>query len=229
VVPEVRLTEGANQLTVALRGPGGLGPRSTPIVVTVDRTAPHLAVTDPGNRTKTIEDTTEVVGTSEVGAKVRVTNEMADYDSGMFTVGPGGDFEFLGVRLAKGRNEITVTSQNPTGQSQTATVVVTRRDGKPSIKIKAPKELDARTLPKTIKVVVDVKDANGDKLVGAPVSYSLQGPGRPARSFDGVTNGNGRSVWPVEIERGSDPAVIAVTVTSPTDQVRTRKHQIVFE
>ncbi len=229
MVTGVRLTEGFHELTAALEGPGGLGPRSEPVDVTMDRDAPKLEFTAPANKSTTFEDTVEVAGTSEVGAEVRLTNTTADWASPAFVVGPDGDFVWT-VPLAKGRNEIAARSKNQAGRTQDDSIVVVRKDGKPKIKINAPKTLKGGSLPKTIEIVVDVGDTGGDAMAGAEVSYHLQGVGWPTETSESETNDDGRSSWKVVVKPvAGDYVSLAVSVTSPYGQTRTAKRQIKIE
>lgn len=226
VVSGVRLVEGLNELTAALEGPGGLGPRSEAVDVTLDRDAPQLQITAPGNKAKTFEDTIEVAGTSEVGAKVRIVNPAKDFDPGPLTVGPDGDFS-LDVPLKKGRNVITASSQSQAGRPRNESVVVTRLDGKPVIELDAPQQVKRGRLPKEVKVAIDVTDSSGEPMADAPVNSYLQALGSPAENFEGQTNDKGRATWSFEVKRGSAESVtIVVSVTSPYGQARTVKQEI---
>jgi Glucodextranase, domain B len=230
VIAGVPLVEGTNELTAALKGPGGLGPSSESIEVTLDRTAPHLELTSPADRTKTFDEIIKLVGMSEPGAEVRVLNAAADSDSGPLVVGSDGAFD-VDVRLAKGRNVITAESTSQAGRKQDASIVVTRNDGKPVISLKVVPQTLERGLPsQSVKVVVTVKDAAGDKMPGATVSYHVSGGQREADQLTSETDDKGRSTWSTQIKGGSDdPVLLAVSVTSPFDQSRTVKRQIPFE
>lgn len=226
VVPSARLAEGLNELTVALEGPGGLGPRSEPIEVTLDRDLPPLSLISPENRSKTFEGSIDVSGTSEPGATVRLLNSAADFDSGEFVVGRDGAFDFV-VELEKGRNQITAESRDEADRLRTTSIVVTRKDGKPVIELRAPKSVRLSSLPKTVNIVVDVKDTAGDPMPGAVVNFYLQGVERLADQLAAESNDAGRAKWSVIVEGGSrEPVGIAVTVTSPYGQTRKAKQEI---
>jgi hypothetical protein len=207
-VPEVPLAAGQNVLTAALRGPGGLGPESEPVSVTQDRDAPVLRITAPKTGLDTFDSSITVAGTSEPGASVKVENTANRWDADI-GVGPSGDFE-ANVPLAMGRNRISVSSTDAAGMEQRDAIAVTRKDGKPVIKISAPKQVARAELPKLIRIVVDVSDVDGVKLQDATVSYTLGGPGWTAQDFEDQTDANGRSSWEVELVAGgsgSDPTI----------------------
>ena len=96
--------------------------------------------------------------------------------------------------LAMGRNRISVSSTDAAGMEQRDAIVVTRKDGRPVIKISAPKQVARAELPKLIRIIVDVSDVEGVKLQDATVSYTLGGPGWTAQDFEDQTDANGRSV-----------------------------------
>jgi hypothetical protein len=217
-VSDVPLVAGANELTAALQGPGGLGPISEAVSITQDRDAPVLRISAPKAGTETLETTIEVTGTSEPGASVAVSNGANRWDADV-GVGPAGSFE-VRVPLALGRNRIVVRSTDVAGMEQQDDVVVVRKDGRPKIKISAPKQVSRADLPKLIRIVVDVSDANGDDIQDAVVTYTLGGPGWTAQDFEDRTDADGRSTWEVELVAGgsdSDPT-LGVEVIAPNGE-----------
>jgi hypothetical protein len=226
-VQGVRLAPGENLISAVLGTPAGLGPASEPVKVTVDRNAPSLKITAPKNKSETYEDTVLVEGTSEVGANVHVKNTTNDDDKTV-VVGPSGEFSVT-VRLKRQLNKIEATSVDNAGVPRTEKVRVTRLDGRPTIKITAPDEIKRSSLPKTVRIVIDVSDAAGNKMEGAQVAYTLGAPDRTSLTEPDETNANGRSVWQPEIEPASatvDRLELGVVVTSPTGHPRTREHKI---
>jgi len=216
VVPGVRLLEGANELTAALRGPGGLGPLSEPVLMTVDRDAPRLSITSPENGATTFEDLIEITGTSEPGAEVRIRNLTAVSDE-TIVVGPNGTYQQI-VPLKKDTNKIVVTSTDAAGMDRKVKISVERLGGKPVIKLAAPKELERSLLPKEVRISVQVTDSAGENIEGAMVSYSLGGLQRIAETFVEETNSKGKSSWNVMVTPGGpglNPVQVTVEVTTP--------------
>jgi hypothetical protein len=214
-VPDVPLVEGQNVLTAALAGPGGMGPVSDPVAIIQDRDAPVLGIDSPEDGTETTESTIGLSGTSEAGASVTIENAAKGWDNTL-RVGPSGSFE-ISVPLALGRNRISIHSKDGAGMEQRATVVVQRKDGRPVIKLSAPKRLARGELPKQIRVVVDVTDADGKAIEGATVSYNLGGPGRESVDFDDETSASGRSTWEVQLVAGASESspILGVEVIAP--------------
>jgi len=219
-VNDVPLLEGTNTLTAVLRGPGGLGPESDPVTVTQDRDAPVLKVTGPKDGASTFDSEIVLSGTSEAGATVMVTNAAKGWDSSL-VVGPSGTFEVV-VPLALGKNRIVASSTDRAGMERKDTVSVQRKDGRPVVKISAPKRVSRGSLPKDVRIVVDVSDVDGKKIEAATVSYSLGGPGWTAEDYVDETDASGRSVWRVELSAGgsqSDP-LVSVEVIAPNRERR---------
>jgi hypothetical protein len=217
-VTDVPLVAGANVLTAALRGPGGLGPESEPIAVTQDRDAPVLDVTTPKDGLETTESEIGVAGTSEAGASVKVENLAKGWDATL-VVGPSGSFELV-VPLALGKNRIVARSTDGAGMERRDDVVVERKDGRPVIKLTAPNRVSRADLPKEVRVVVDVTDVDGKAIEGANVSYGIGGPGGTTEDFSDETNAEGRSTWQVDVVAGSSQssAIVSVEVIAPNGE-----------
>jgi hypothetical protein len=204
-----------NELTVAFRTDAGIGPPSAPIVVTQDPDAPALTITAPADRAEVSARTVTVQGTSEVGAEVTIRNESNGVGPLPLTVGSGGEFEKV-VQLKYGNNRIVVESRGPTAMSPRKVVRVTRVDSRPYVKVEVtPKRISK---PGPIKVAVTVTDAEGERMAGATVAYTLGSLTSPTDTHSTVTGANGRSVWKPEVAWSSslaDTIILGVTVTSP--------------
>jgi hypothetical protein len=226
-VQGVRLTPGQNILTAALGGPGGPGPASEPIMVTYDEDKPKLTITSPKNKTKTYDDSIRVEFTSEVGAAVRVVNEANSfYDKQV--VATSGQASSL-VRLDYGKNHIVATSTDSAGQEQPDDINVVRIDGRPKVKVKAPKSVDP---PETVRIVVDVTDRQGKPMPEAQVHFTLGARNQFTASDIVVTNDKGRAVWQPEISRSSSPAdalELVVVAIAPSGDKKPVARQIALK
>lgn len=217
-VPEVELLAGrANVLTAALVGPGNaMGPRSEPVVVTHDSEAPQLEIVSPSRGDTVYAKTVEVTLISEAGAEVRIRNSAADFESTV-TLGQSGE-RSVTVPLVMGANPIVVKSTDQVGTPQTRRVRVRRLNGQPTFEVKVvPKRLKRSSLPRNLRVVVDVTDARGKPMPDATVAFTLGGD-ILSETGEGTTDAEGRSVWEVEVPRTSAPAealALGITVTSP--------------
>jgi hypothetical protein len=217
-VEGVPLQSGRNVLTAALEGPGGLGPASAPVVVHQDRSAPELRIVAPEAGTETFDDQVDVIVSSEPGAALVISNQATKRDND-YTVGPSGTHE-VSVRLAMGRNRISVTSTDDAGMKQDESVVVVRHDGRPVIKLTGTKQVKRGELPARLRFVVDVKDADGNAISGATVTFTLGGPGWASDEFVDTTSGSGRSVWQPDLVAGAseDDPRVTVEVVAPNGE-----------
>lgn len=213
-VKSVRVEPGQHELTAVLGVPGAFGPPSEPVLLTVDRDAPDLAITSPSNKTTVYEETVVVEGTSQVGAKVRIRNK-ANGQKRDVTVGNSGTFS-ASIKLKRGEtNEIAATSVDEAGIPRTKTVRVDRLDGRPRVKIKSG-PIDRSS--GNARIVVDVSDAKDKPLKEAQVDFALGGPGSSVETETLYSDADGRVVWKTTVEPGSptdDALELAVTVTHP--------------
>jgi hypothetical protein len=231
-VEGVEIADGVNELTALLKGPGGWGPRSEPVSITVDREAPDLLIVSPEDRHVTYEDTVRVEIAWEPGADVTVRNATRDFRQPL-PLGPSGDVAVT-VPLKLGVwNTIKVRGRDRAGVPRTAQVEVKRVDGTPRIKIKKIDPLRRSALPAKIKVIVTVRDAEGEPMEGAEVSYALGGADRTTDVSVGYTNAKGRSSWNPTVSGSSstaDALELVVTVTSSlSEDTATETQKIPFE
>ena len=214
-VEGVRLAPGANALTAVLGSSlAGLGPVSEPITVTLDEELPDLEIVAPKKKYQTYEDKVTVEVASEVDASVTVRNMANDHDPEV-TIGPSGTASTV-IKLKRGKNRIVATSVDQAGQPKRAERVVTRLDGRPTIKLKVPESVNP---PEEIRIVAEVTDSNKQPMEGAEVNFSLVAPNQSTLTEPGVTNAKGRAVWEVQISNSSSPAdalEVAVLVISPS-------------
>ena len=215
-VEGVRLLEGTNIITAALRGPGGLGPLSDPVSVVLDRTVTPLTVNAPSDKLTTTDATVVVSGKSEPGASVAIRNPAKDWEDPK-VIGPSGSFEVT-VPLAMGKNRIAIVSTDDAGNERRISKLVTRKDGRPRLKLSAPKRIKASALPTTVKVQVVVNDANGRSIEDAEVVFAAAVPGQSSETNEEQTDEKGRVVWRLPISKGSgrgDLILVNVVVTAP--------------
>lgn len=229
VVEGVRLDEGPNVLTAVLRGPGGAGPASEPVTVALDRTPPDLTVSAPRENRKTTEPNIAVTGTSEPGATVGVRNATRGWEDPA-VVGPSGSFEML-VPLSQGRNRIVIRATDPAGNVRRITRFVEQQDGRPVVRLKAPKSVKVASLPTNIRIQARVSDADGEPIQGADIVFSITVPGQGSEIHEGVTNPAGRSNWRPSIGSGGrrgDIIIVNAQVTAPNGQQRKASVEIPY-
>lgn len=214
----VEVDEGANELTALLAGPAGLGPRSEPVVVIVNREAPGLEVIAPEDKSEVYEKVVRVEGTSEVGAEVKVRNETTGTTKEYGVIGADGEFA-VSMPLKRGvNNKIKVISRGSAGIPQEKPIRVTQVDGRVKVKIRKIDPVDVAALPAEVRIVVDVTDMQGKPMPKAAVFLSLGGPSQESEQVTLTTNDAGRVVWETTIETGierTDTLGVSAEVTSP--------------
>jgi hypothetical protein len=213
-VQGVRLAPGENVLTAVLGSPAGPGPTSPPARVTLDEEVPVLTIVAPKKKHQTYDDTVLVEVTSEVDASVTIRNLANDHDV-TATIGPAGSAAKR-VQLKYGKNRIEAVSVDQAGLDQDDHVVVTRLDGKPRVKLKAPAKVKP---PAEIRIVAEVTDSKGRPMEGAEAYFTLTAANQSTQDENTITNAKGRAVWEVAVARSSSPAEaleLGVVVISPT-------------
>jgi hypothetical protein len=212
-VTEIRLRLGDNVLTAALVGPGGMGPRSEPITVTVDREAPAVRIEAPRNGQSVQGASVNVRGTTEPGALVTITNRGHGGPYSL-TAGPDGAFR-ASVALATGGNRITVRVEDDLGNARTADLRVVRGRFEATARLRLrPRELRLARLPARLTITLVVRSTQGDPVARAPVVFSLGPFGQSVDTFETTTDRDGRAVWVKNIPRdGARRGVGKVTAT----------------
>ena len=212
-VQGVELALGPNELTAVLKGPGGWGPRSEPVVVTVNRDLKQLTIVAPEDGYETYDDTVVLEIDGEPGSRVLVKNQTNTFEQPV-TLGPNGQGDVT-VTLKKGvANRVQASHRDGARVLKTEKLRVKRLDPRPRVKIKDIAPIDASGLPAKVKVQVTVTDADGNPMPGAKIDYELGGPGRIAMDDVGFTNDKGRATWnPTVADSSSDTEEIQLTVT----------------
>ncbi len=217
VVPSVRVAEGLNEITAVLYGLNGPGPSSEPVLITVDREAPELAITAPKDKAEVYDATVTVEGTSEVGAEVLIRNATNGYKR-KERVGPSGTFDTV-IKLKRNvDNKIVATSVDEAGVPRSAEVHVTRLDGRPIIKLKRLPKVKRASLPAKIKIRATITNENGKPLGDVVVDFGLGGADRITISDSIYTDARGKAVWKPTVAASSsttDQLLLSVTATSP--------------
>ena len=75
-------------------------------------------------------------------------------------------------------------------------------------------------LPQRIRITAIVKDADGEPIPDATVTFSLSGLGWPTANFEDTTDADGRSEWRTELAAGGsqEPVRATVEVVAPNGE-----------
>jgi hypothetical protein len=202
LVPAIPLIEGQNEITAAVVGPDGEGPRSTPIVIVLDTEDPPLAISGPEDesRVKASIQTVTVEGTTQPDANVSVRNGNT---GGSASEEARADGHFaIKIGLADGTNTLAVTATDPAGNETTKTVSILRGTGKLTARVSVgPGRVKASRLPEPMTVRAVVSDVGGKRVPGATVVFSLSPPGQPTSTYTTETNSSGIASWRLTLPR----------------------------
>jgi hypothetical protein len=192
-VDDVELKRGENVLTAALVGPGGIGPLSEPVIITLDADPPEVTVIAPPEGAIVDEGRVTVKGRSEPGANVSIRNASggAPYE---LTVGPEGTFKAQ-VALGPKANRISIRATDALGNTRSVERRVVRAafEADASLRVR-PSSIRIARLPTTVRIVLKVSDAKGRPVDRAPVTFSVLPFGQSAEIYEAVTR-DGKATW----------------------------------
>jgi hypothetical protein len=192
-VRNIPLKRGENNITAAFVGPGGVGPVSAAVAITLDQVAPSLRVTAPGEAAVINSPSAEVRGITEPGVPVTVLNASNSAKSEV-TAGDDGAFQTM-IELGPGKNDISITVTDAVGNSTTNTRSVVHGTGKADVQLTISQDkFRLRRLPATFDADVLVFDADGVAVDGAAVTFTLSAPGQPTSRYDATTD-HGTASW----------------------------------
>jgi hypothetical protein len=202
LVTAVPLVEGENEISAAIVGPEGEGPRSASIVIILDTEDPGLVIAAPkdGSRVKASIQIVTVKGKTQPEANVAVRNSNTG-GSASEDAKIDGTYE-IKVGIADGTNTLTVTATDQAGNETTKTVSILRGSGKLTARVGvSPGRLKASRLPEPYTIRATVADVGGKRVPGATVTFSLSPPGQPTSTFTTETNASGVATWRVTMPR----------------------------
>lgn len=192
-VPDVPLHVGWNEVTAAIHGPGGEGPRSTALRVLLDKRPPPLEIRLPESESTVNARHVVVRGRTQPGSSVEVRNERTHESAS--GEARGGAFA-IRVRLGRAWNRLVVTSVDPGGNQTVERLRVRRGNGKPEAALSiSTTVVPLDTLPRTLRLRVDVRDRDGKPIDDAHVTFSLSPPGLPTATYEARTK-DGLATWP---------------------------------
>jgi hypothetical protein len=192
-VRNIPLRRGENSITAAFVGPGGVGPTSAPVTITLDRVAPGLKISAPADGAVINSPSADIRGITEAGAAVTVLNTSNSARS-QVTAAADGSFHTT-IELGSGTNDLTVTALDSVGNKATSSRSVVHGTGKADAQLKLSRDVfRLRQLPVRLDVHVLVFDGDGIPVDGVRVTFSLSPPGQPT-STDEETTVHGSASW----------------------------------
>jgi len=215
IVP-VTLTEGGNNFTATLLGPGGESEPSPLATWILDTVPPEIALASPANGATVNRQAVDLVGSTQPRSTLVARNEA---NSGSTTGIAGADGSFsMALPLQPGTNGISITATDPAGNSSTTVISVLRGSGVLSAALTSSTfRISIGSLPAAVELAVLVTDPDGRPLEGAAVTFTLSIPGIQVVTSDAVTAGDGRAVFRTTVPPGATPGsgLGTVLVTTP--------------
>lgn len=202
IIP-VTLTDGINDFSVTLVGPGGESESSPLARWVLDTDPPAIRLTSPkdgalvNRKAVTLEGRTQ--GRSTVNARNTKTGESIGG-----TAAGDGTFS-LSLPLTSGSNPIRLTATDPAGNTKALQLTVRRGSGQLRASLSASAySISQKSLPTQIRLVVLVDDPDGRPLAGARVTFTLSVPGVKTVTGDAVTDANGQASFSTRIPKSAD-------------------------
>ncbi|MCY7417437.1 MAG: hypothetical protein LH650_02895 [Chloroflexi bacterium] len=228
----IPLRRGSNKLTAAIANPGGEGPRSVAVTITVDDQAPVIKVRSPRSGTTLNELQVTLEGRTEDGLTVNARNVTRDSRASA-VASASGDFQ-VQLGLTPGRNTIILSGRDVAGNKGTTTMVVVRGDGKTSVVLKLSRAVvRLKNLPRTVDATVMVLDAGGRPLEGAAVMFTISPSGQLTSTFPTTSGKDGTATWSgIRLSRAGatvGDGLVSVRVVAPDGSATRDSVQLDFK
>jgi Glucodextranase, domain B len=210
IIP-VELTEGINDFTVTIVGPGGESDASLAIRYIFDDAPPKITITSPKNNATVNRKAVEIKGKTQARTTLLARNE-ANGSTIAGTAESDGTFT-LSLALSSGVNTVTISGTDPAGNVSEVSLNVKRGSGKLTVTLSASDYSIKRSqLPEPVTLFATVTDPDGKALAGANVTFTLSVPGIPTVTIDAKTDGQGKASFKTTIPRGADVGQGSATV-----------------
>ena len=121
------MKSGTNSISAVFVAPGGEGPRSNVVTLTVDDVAPHISLTQPQDHAVVNAPSVTLVGQTDAGANIAVSNLTAAHN-GTATAGSDGQFSVV-IALEPGGNDLELTATDLAGNTGRLELTLTRGSG----------------------------------------------------------------------------------------------------
>lgn len=202
IIPDVELTDGANDFTATIIGPAGESEPSSIVTFVLDVAPPNIILASPADGATVNGPAVDLVGRTQ-GRTTLVARNEANVTSVTGIAAADGTFK-LTLPLAGGTNPITITATDPAGNVASAVVNINRGSGKLTAAVSASAyQFSAKKLPAPIDLAVLVTDPDGRPLEGAQVTFILTIPGIQPVTSDRQTGPDGRATFQTTVPKGA--------------------------
>jgi len=216
VVAALPLTEGRNEISATVVGPGSESEPSAVVTYVLDTAKPKITITSPKNKA-TVNGTTVTIkgktqGRSDVVARNETTGAV-----GAASAKTDGTFS-VKVALGSGTNTIKLAVTDPAGNAASKVISVRRGQSEADLRLTASAyRLSAARLPRTLVLTAVVTDPNGRAIPDTPVSFTVSVPGVPAITGDSTTNASGVATFRITVPKGATTGTGPATALAATE------------
>ncbi len=216
IVP-VDLSDGPNDFTVTIVGPGGESDPSLSVRYVLDNAPPKITITSPKNNAIVNRKAVEIKGKTQARTTLLARNA-ANGSSIVGTAESDGSFK-LSLALAGGVNKITINGTDPAGNESEAVLTVKRGTGKLTVTLSAsPYQIKRSKLPEPVTLTATVTDPDGKSIAGADVTFTLSMPGVTTLTYETKTNADGKATFKTTVPKDADVGQGSATVLISTDE-----------
>ena len=202
IIP-VTLTDGINDFSVTLVGPGGESESSPLARWVLDTDPPAIRLVSPKDNAMINRQAVTLEGRTQGRSTLNARNTKTGESIGGTAAGDG-TFS-LSVPLTSGSNPIRITATDPAGNENTLDLTVRRGSGRLRASLSASAyAISQKSLPTEIRLVVLVDDPDGAPLAGARVTFTLSIPGIKTVTGEAVTDAQGQASFSTRIPKGAD-------------------------
>lgn len=218
VIPGVALTSGQNDFQASIIGPGGESELSPIVTWILDTSRPKLTIISPKDNVATTKDAVTIKGKTQAGSSVRLRN---DANGAIVTVEADSDGLFTArITIATGYNDIQVTTTDPAGNTNDASLTVRKGSGKLVVALTGSTyRFNSAKLPRSVTFTVTVTGPDGRRVEGATALFTVSVPGLEAIvSSEIPTARNGTATFKTTIPSGAMAGSGLATVLVTTDK-----------
>ena len=210
IIP-VELSEGINDFTVTIVGPGGESDPSLAVRYVYDDTPPKITISSPKKDATVNRQAVEIKGKTQARTTL-IARNLANGSSVSGTAAADGTFT-LSLALTSGVNKIEISGTDPAGNASAASLSIKRGNGKLDVRLTASDyQIRRSQLPEPVTLNALVTDPDGKELAGVDVTFTLSMPGIPTVTIDGRTNAQGRATFRTTVPKGADLGQGSATV-----------------
>ncbi len=227
VAPGITLSPGTNTFSATIVGPTDLESESSATVAYVlDTSKPKVTISSPRNNAVVNSRTVKVVGLTQARSTLSAHNLTTNATVTGAADGKGA-FSLV-VPIGTGINKIELSSIDPAGNVNAATVSVRRGTGALTANVSASfYQVKVSKLPEPVTIAVKVNDPDGNPLAGAAVTFTITVPGVPPIASSTLTTSSaGTASFTTTIPRGATAdrqiSITAIVTTTEYGDVTDR-------